>query len=64
MRSAFAVIIAATSISFAMDSAPAEAGILAIGVGRPTLMRPAQIIPVDWGHHHCWWIKGRRICRK
>lgn len=58
-------IIAVISISVAMDSAPAQAGILATAsVLQLKKAQAPRIIAIDWGHHHCWWIRGRRVCRK
>ncbi len=65
MKAVLTAIIGAISTCLTMGSAPTQAGILATGsIVHPRKTHAPWIVPVDWGHHHCWWIRGRRVCRK
>jgi hypothetical protein len=65
MKAVLTAGIAAIAMCVAMGGAPAQAGIVTIGsVVRLDKTQAPRIVPVDWGHHHCWWIRGRRVCRK
>lgn len=65
MKAILTAIIAAISMCLATGSAPAQAGILATGsIVHAGKTQAPWIVPVDWGHHHCRWVRGRRVCRK
>ncbi|HVZ04030.1 hypothetical protein [Hyphomicrobium sp.] len=65
MKTGFAATVAAASIALGIVTTSAQAGTAVLGShGATTIAQPSRIVLVDWGHHHCWWIKGRRVCRK